>query len=164
VLGFRRRRNTATPREMKKFAKDLFRSGVYVLGCGGGVISQPRRALGALKPEYELDELLRLSMEMLFEQPTDWRCPEGTIGTARGIICHIGDADLVQRLLCMREEWLPTPGEAPADNDPEQALRASKVEHVEVLVAGLSSRLGLPLPEGIAPMHPLDEYNLFEDG
>ena len=79
--------------ELALFVYRLFRDGVYVLPCGGGVISEPREAIKRLAGKYDRDDLNRLCLEIVHRQaePGGFDFPEGVLGTATGIIEYLPD-------------------------------------------------------------------------
>jgi hypothetical protein len=123
------------------FASDLFRSGIYVLPCGGGVISEPRRAVRELESKYGQEGLMRESRILLFETPLDSKYPEGSRAVATGIIYLLADGEIFRDLVEMRSQWREGPGDLPG-----------RILTIEALISGIAFRLQLPCPEGLAPM------------
>lgn len=125
------------------FARDLFRHGVYVLPCGGGVISEPRRALAELERRYGREGLLRESRILLLEAPCEGPYPEGSEAVAMGIIYHLAEGELLRDLVETRRRWLESDVDLPG-----------RMRTIETLISGIAPKLGLPCPEGVAPMDP----------
>ena len=146
------RREPVKPGEVAPtdFAVDLFRHGVYVLVCGGGVIAEPRRAIGQLKRKYGPEGLLRESRILLFESPGDSRFPEGTRSVASGIIYHLADGELLQDLVETRSQWLASPGDL-----------CGKIKRIETLISGIARKLKLACPEGVSSMDAEQEHYAF---
>jgi hypothetical protein len=133
-----------------EFAADLFRCGIHVLACGGGVIPEPQRAVRELKRKYGQDGLLRESKNLLFESPLDSKYPEGTRSVATGIIYHLADRELFRDLVETRSQWLERPGDLSA-----------RIGTIETLISAIAPKLGLPCPEGVSPMDVQDAADCF---
>ncbi|MEI8348887.1 MAG: hypothetical protein WCI77_01935 [Candidatus Omnitrophota bacterium] len=142
------------------FAEELFHSGVSVLVCGGGVTAHPREAIAKLTKKYIQGELIKLSMELLFEVPFDKEFPEGATWVAQGIIYHLGDKQLTKSLIKIRQDLLTTPPRDSCLQDITE-LDDTRLECLEELLAGLCGRLKLPYPERIEPLDPQMEMYLF---
>jgi hypothetical protein len=82
--------------ELALFVYRVFREGVYVLPCGGGVISEPREAIDRLAGWYDRDDLKRLCLEIVRRnaEPYGLDLPEGVWGTVTGILDHLPYEDL----------------------------------------------------------------------
>jgi hypothetical protein len=87
--------------ELALFVYRLSRDGVYVLACGGGVISEPKEAIERLAGCYGHDDLQRLCSEIVRRraQPYGFDLPEGVWGTIAGILEHLDDAPDVDHWL-----------------------------------------------------------------
>lgn len=84
-------RTPADPEEeLALFVYRLARRGVYVLPCGGGVISEPREAMDRLGGWYDRDDLERLCSEIVRRNAGrgGFDLPEGVWGTVTGILDH----------------------------------------------------------------------------
>jgi hypothetical protein len=134
--------------KIEAFAEELFHTGVRVLACGGGVTAHPVEAISKLTKKYTPQQLIRLSMELVFETPLDKEFPEGAAWVAEGIIYHLADKDLLQELKSMREQLINKKIER-------------RLEDIEELIAGICGRLELPYPEGIEALDPQIETYLF---
>ena len=129
--------------EREHFCRDLFRHGVVVLACGGTLI-EPGRARDSMLPLYEPATVRRLCLELLLETPAEQiRIPE-VLGVAAGLLYHVGDSGARMRLRAALDD----PG------TPRRGL-------VRDLLAGLCSRLDLPLPAGCEALGPQEMYYLF---
>jgi len=146
--------------KLDAFAEELFHSGVSVLACGGGVTAHPREAIATLTKKYTQGELIKLSMELLFEVSFDREFPEGATWVAQGIIYHLGDEQLTKSLIKIRQDLLATPPRDPYPQDITE-LGDTRLECLEELLAGLCGRLKLPYPEGVEPLDPQTEMYLF---
>lgn len=142
------------------FSRDLFRHGVYVLPCGGGVIPEPRRAIGELEGRYGREGLLREARKLLFEASLEESYPEGSLSTASGILYHLADRDLYRELVGARGEWLARAQEEGRGVPGEGGLNR-RLERLQNLIGGISNRLRLPLPEGVPALDPQMEFSLF---
>jgi len=74
--------------ELALFVYRLARHGVYVLPCGGGVISEPQEAMDRLAGWYDRDDLNRLCSRILRRHARSGgvELPEGVWGTVSGIL------------------------------------------------------------------------------
>ena len=138
--------------ELRIFARDPFRKGVYVLPCGGGVISEPRKAIYYLRSRYGDDGLRRRCLRLVRQETT---CPdngegllEGVWSTATGILYHLADEEVLAEL------WLVF--QSQARNRPELPHDGSYciLGSVESLIVLISNRLQRPLPTGVRPLPP----------
>ena len=144
-------------KEMDEFVHELHLDGMYVLPCGGGAINEPVRAIRKLEPKYGKAGLVRLSMELAFEMPDEDIHPLETVSVALGILYHLADNALLEKLITMREEWMGTGGDAAHEESDKPMWR------IEPLISGLCNRLNHPYPDGIEPLHPLEEHARFLD-
>lgn len=146
-----RRREEALARlQAIPFGTLLFRHGIHVLGCGGGVISEPRRAIRELSYPFGRDGLIAEAWRYLFEPIEGEPQPEGTGVTAMGILYELADAAFYARLVAERERWL-------AEGEEGEGRAAT----AELVIRGIASRLDLPLPEGVEPISARDECTCF---
>ena len=135
------------PAEVEEFSRILFKHGVYVLGCGGGVIPEPRCAIERLRGKYGESDLLEQCLEIcMLPKPLPRKLLEGVWRTAHGILFHLGDEATLEKLIA----YYPESEEAnynAASNEPAEHCLGS----LETLIAGLSMKLVRSLPEGIRP-------------
>jgi hypothetical protein len=82
--------------ELALFVYRLVQHGVYVLPCGGGVISEPREAIDRLTGRYDRDDLQRLCSKIVRRHARSggFDLPEGVWGTVSGILDHLPDDNL----------------------------------------------------------------------
>ena len=82
--------------ELALFLCRLFRHGVYVLPCGGGVISEPEQAIDCMMGWYNRDDLKRLCLEIVHRKaaPGGFNLPEEISNTVAGILHHLPDENL----------------------------------------------------------------------
>lgn len=126
------------PVERGRFVRDLFEYGVYVLPCGGGVISEPRHAIFHLRRKYGKEGLCRGCLELIRNDDDEW--PEGVYGTAWHVVCRLADEAFLDRLLAERRD-----------------------KRLDRLIAALCHRLKRPLPEGIAPLTEKEIQTVYSD-
>ena len=119
------------------FAEDIFKRGVYVLECGGGVIAEPRWAIVRLKRRYGIDGLRPLALKLQKESAFGKDFKEGVVWCASGILYHLDDNSTFDELLKLRGALL----ESGRYIFCEQRRTA-----VDTLIAGLAQKLGLPVP------------------
>jgi len=127
-----------TEKERKRFIRDLFEYGVYVLPCGGGVFSEPRHAIYYLEDKYGRNGLLYGCWELV--QNDNIELPEGVGGTAWGVVYHLADDAFLSQLIAERTEH--------------------RFDH---LIAYSCHRLKRPVPDGIAPLTEEQLQNTFPD-
>jgi hypothetical protein len=94
--------------------------------AGGGVISEPRRAIYHLETKYGRDRLLHGCWELVQD---DIELPEGVVGTAWGVVYHLADEVFLEQLLSERTD-----------------------DRFDRLIAYTCHRLKRALPDGIAPL------------
>jgi hypothetical protein len=137
-------RATLSP-DLQQFVAELFDHGLYVLPCGGGALSEPLLALSSLEPLYGREELCRLSLELLLDVPRELARPVEVLKVATGLLYHVGDVAALERLKAALTRPL------------------CKANHhlIQTAVAGLCSRFGLHLPEGVTPLDEQEMYYLF---
>ncbi|MBN2684288.1 MAG: hypothetical protein JXR40_03325 [Pontiellaceae bacterium] len=138
------------------FVRDLMEHGRYILGCGGGVIPEPRKAISRLVGQYGEDGLRACCLMLLFDHPEGSEFPEGTSITAMGMLYLLGDESTVETLV---EIHARVPVSSPDGNptDPYQLWHNSR-ERCEQLIASICHRLDKPLPDGISPNKVFNEY------
>jgi hypothetical protein len=146
--------------ELKIFADTLFREGVDVLPCGGGVTTAPLRALPVLMKKYGKDKLIRLCMKLLFYTPVENDYPEGSDSVAEGVLYHLADADLLRELITIRQDRSPLLKERDKDDIFEDKATI-RMKLLEELISGICGRLQLPYPEGLSALDPQEEAYLF---
>lgn len=141
-------------------ARDLVKSGRYVLPCGGGVFPEPRRAVSELLEKYGEEGLRECCLLYLFDHSTDMEYPEGTDKTAEGIVYLLADKETIPKLLQIRErlENLP-PLRKPVD---DYRYVRNPLERCEWLLAAVCYRLNKPLPDGILPIENFTESQILE--
>ena len=140
------------------FVRQLVEYGRHILACGGGVISEPDRAIKELKGRYGQAGLCDRCFALVFEQPPDAEYPEGIVGTAWGILYRLGDDAMLQKLLEMRDRLQQL---APATPPAEEWRPHAPLDRYDQLIAGLCHRLHQPLPEGVTPLTDEDIFYLF---
>jgi hypothetical protein len=140
------------------FVRQLAEYGRYILPCGGGVISEPDRAIKELQRRYGHADLCQRCFALVFEQPPDADYPEGVGATAWGILYRLGDDAMLQKLLEMRHRLHQF---APARQTNDSARRFAPLDRYDQLIAGLYHRLHQPLPDGVAPLTDEDLYWAF---
>jgi hypothetical protein len=82
---------------------------------------------------------------LLFGPDAGRPTPEGVTSAALGVLYRLGDLELLGEFLCLRESWRREAG---------RAARDGRLDNLELLLAGLCERLGVPLPEGLRSLDP----------
>jgi hypothetical protein len=129
------------------FVRDVFVHGCHVLACGGGVLPDAKRGIPPLSEKYGRAELLKHCLDLYAVKRTT-PLPylyEGVWFAFRDIIYYMADAETVAYLLSIHRKQSPAFGRA--------SMGAGRCEHTDVsfLIATITKRLGLPLPDGIPP-------------
>lgn len=121
------------------------------------MIPEPRSAIGSLKYKYGKDGLLWGAYLIYVREKDVLKKPllEGTESVVCGILYYLGNQELLEKLIAFYRKEVEA-GE-PSVTDPKQYHLGSS----ETLVAGISDRLGRPLPEGVRPLSPEDKSWLF---
>lgn len=143
--------------DLDEFARDLFKYGVHVLACGGGVVPEPRSAIRSLNYKYGKDGLLWGAYLIYVGEKDVLKKPllEGTGSVVFGILYYLGNQELLQKLISVYRKEVNA-GD-PSVTDPKDYHLGSS----ETLVAGICDRMGRPLPVGIRPLSPEDKCRLF---
>ena len=145
------------PVEVEEFSRILFKHGVYVLGCGGGVIPEPRCAIDRLRGKYAESDLLGRCLEIgMLPYRLLRQLPEGVWSTVDGILYHLGDEATLEKLITFYAESKEVKCNAASNESAKYCLGS-----LETLIAGLSMKLGRPLPEGIPPLTEFDCQFIF---
>jgi len=130
--------------DLDRFARDLFRHGVYVLRCGGGVLPDADRAVRELGATFGERGLLRGCCALVLEPHPPVRMPEGVHSAAFGVIARLADRGLLEELIALRAEAL-------AGGPP------GRRETLDYVVASVSRRLGVAPPTDLPPLDPQEE-------
>jgi hypothetical protein len=144
------------PKEIRAFARDLARHGLYVLPCGGGAHPEPRRALRGLLPRYGRDATALLSLAALTDFHEVVPCAETRL-VAAGVLYHLADDWLLGHVLNARRRLLGSECQPQAREYPD------RLGLLEDVIAGVCKRLGKALPRGIDELDEIDEFALFWD-
>ena len=129
------------------FVRDVFKDACHMLACGGGVLPDAKTGIPRLSAKYGRAELLEHCLDFYCadrSRPLP-HLPEGVWFAFRDIIYYMADAETVAYLLALHRKRSPALGRASTGD--------GKCEHTDVsfLIATITKRLGLPLPEGIPP-------------
>ncbi len=134
------------PEHVQEFSRELFRNGVHVLGCGGGVIPEPRKAIVRLKRRYGESGLRDRCMEIcMLPEAVRSNLPEGVLQVVHGILYHLGD-ERVLKTLCEHIHADSAGFQEGVDGE-----YAHQLGRINTLIAGLSMKLNHSLPPGVPP-------------
>ena len=145
------------PAHIDKFSRLLARHGVHVLGCGGGVIPEPRWAIERLRDKYTESDLLDQCLELcLLPEPLSRRLPGEIWRTVHGILVHLGNEETLEQIIA----HYPNSEEA---HHKATFKRANYycLGSLESLISGLSKKLGRLPPEGIDRFSDFDCRHIF---
>ncbi len=142
---------------LRCFICDLEKNGIYVLPCGGGVITEPRQAIYLLKDKYGEDGLRRLCIEIVrcTVSGEDLILGEGIQGLVTGILYHLADENALRELICVYQQQFETKEHSVCK------LNADLFNSIGFLISCICRRLGKPLPDGIWAATHEDEVSCF---
>ena len=144
------------PAHLKEFDRLLAMHGYYVLGCGGGVLLEPRCAIDRLRSKYTESDLLDLCLEAcLLPDPLPSQLQ---IGIVHGILFHLGNEETLEKLIA----HYPNSADAEhkvAFNGPNSNYYG--LGFLQSLISGLSKKLGHLPPEGFDHFSDFDCHYVF---
>jgi hypothetical protein len=142
---------------LQLFTRDLNKYGIYVLPCGGGVISEPRNAIYLLKDTYGLEGLRRLCLDIVRcgVSGEDLTLGEGIWSTAAGILYHLADKNVYRELVFIYRQ------QARMKEQSVCKFNTTLFDSIEFLISCICRRLDKPLPDDIRDVAYEDEVSCF---